>query len=421
MSQSQTSHGQASHDQTSQSHETIDYPLAYEGALDAPGEWERLRQQCPVAGVALPSGDHAKLLTRHQDVKGLLSDARFARPTAQDPAARIAPDGVGGSAVTGTSEQYTLPTTGEPHRQWRRQVSKWFTAKRMSALRPGMAATAEGLVDAMVAHGQPADLKAEFGFLLPVYVICDMLGVPADDHHRFSHWSDAMLSITRFTQEEIDRAHTEFVDYMSGHIAAKRAHPAEDLISMLIKDSDGEGTGLTDDELVATSMGLLVAGHETTANMIGKMVAMLLVDRRRWEELLEDPALVRTAVEEALRFDTNLGFGMRRFLTEDVEIDGETLPSGTTVICSQSAANRDASVFEDPDVMDLARSPNPHLIFGAGPHSCLGQALARTELQVALEVLLRKLPTLELAVPADDLDRVEGLLVGGLQRVPVRW
>ncbi|MFJ2173314.1 cytochrome P450 [Streptomyces sp. NPDC087851] len=406
----------------SQSEQTVRYPLPVEGPLEAPAAWDRLRRQCPVAGVELPSGDHATLLTRHGDVKALLSDPRFVRPTAADNAARLAPDGAGGSAVT-SDNALSLPTKGEPHQQWRRRVSKWFTAKRMAALRPGMTATADRLIDAMVERGHPADLKANVGFLLPVYVICDMLGVPATDRDRFSHWSDAMLSITRFSKEEIETAQTEFVQYMSEHIAAKRENPADDLLSMMIRESEeeGEGHGLSDSELVATGMGLLVAGHETTANMIGKMVAMLLADRGRWEQLLGDPALVRTAVEEALRFDTNLGFGLRRYISEDIEIGDETVPRGTTVICSMPAANRDADVFDDAEEMNLARTPNPHLIFGAGPHSCLGQALARTELQVVLEALLRKLPTLELAVPTEELERVEGLLVGGLRQVPVRW
>src|SRR5258708_15578205 len=139
-------------------------------------------------------------------------------------------------------------------------------------------------------------------------------------------------------------------------------------------------------------MGLLVAGHETTANAIGKMVAMLLADRRRWEQLLADRSLVRSAVEEALRFDANLGFGMPRYLDDDVEIAGTRLPRGTTVLCDMAAANRDEMAFDRADQMDLSRSPNAHLTFGAGPHSCLGQALARTELQTVLDVLLRRLP-----------------------------
>ncbi|MCG5217019.1 cytochrome P450 [Streptosporangium soli] len=400
--------------------QVLSYPLHYDTALEPPKEWEQLRGQCPVATIELPSGDRATLLTRHEHIKTLLADARFARPTAADNAARVAPAGSGGVAATGDSS-LAIPDKGEPHQRWRRLVGKYFTAKRMAALRPSMTATTERLIDEMVQQGAPADLKAGVGFPLPVYVICDMLGVPADDRHRFSRWSDMMLSVTRYSQEETHASMGEFVQYMSGHIATKRANQASDLIGMLIKESEGEGEGMSDAELLTTAMGLLVAGHETTANMIGKMVAMLLADRARWERLLADLSLVRAAVEESLRFDVNHGFGLRRFLTEDAEVGGQVLPAGTTVLCGMSAANRDESAFDQADQMDLGRAPNAHLAFGAGPHSCLGQALARTEMQVVLETLLRKLPTLELAVPAEDLQRMEGLLVGGLREVPVRW
>ncbi|MEU4053019.1 cytochrome P450 [Streptomyces olivaceus] len=404
--------------------QVVRLPLATDTALDAPAEWEELRARCPVAHASLPSGDTAVYLTRYEHVRSLLSDARFVRPTANDNAARVAPDGVGGAAATGSST--ALPDRGEPHRRWRRRVGKYFTAKRMAALRPGMTAMAEDLVDAMVEQGAPADLRAGLGFPLPVYVICDLLGVPAEDRDRFSHWSDTFLSVTRFSAEEIRDAQAEFVAYMAGHIAAKRAEPADDLLSALIQGTpdaeDAEDAeGLSDDELVATGMGLLVAGHDTTTNMIGKMVSMLLEDRSRWEQLLADPALVRTAVEESLRFDANLGFGLRRYISEDIEIDGEPVPAGSTVVCSMPAANRDERAFAGADDMDLSRLPNPHLTFGAGPHSCLGQALARTELQVVLETLLTRLPTLRLAVPAAELRKTEGLLVGGLREVPVAW
>ncbi len=178
---------------------------------------------------------------------------------------------------------------------------------------------------------------------------------------------------------------------------------------------------MSDRLLIATGIGLLIAGHETTANMITKMVAMLLSDRTLWEQLLANPSLVRTTVEEALRLDANAGIGMSRYITEDVEIAGTVLPRGTTAMCSMAAANRDEEAFERASEMDLGRSPNQHLAFGAGAHACLGQPLARTELQVVLEVLLRKLPSLELAVPVQDLRRVEGLVVGGLVELPVRW
>jgi cytochrome P450 len=230
-----------------------------------------------------------------------------------------------------------------------------------------------------------------------------------------------MLNLTRYTKAEINAAQAEFVEYMAAHVAAKRAGPREDLLSHLIRDSEADGGRLPEATLVATGQGLLIAGHETTANMIGKMVAMLLVDRSRWERLLEDQLLIRSTVEEALRFDANLGFAMPRYLNEDVTVGDTEIPRGSTLLCDMAAANRDESAFDGAGEMDLSRSPNPHLAFGSGPHSCLGQPLARTELQAVLEVLLRKLPSLELAVAAEDLRRVEGLAVGGLREVPVRW
>ncbi|MEV5717160.1 cytochrome P450 [Amycolatopsis mediterranei] len=391
------------------------FPFEAATALAPPAEWAEFREKCPVARVALASGDEAALITRYDDVKSVLSDPRFTRPTPSDNAARVADTESGG--VFNSEMATVLPQHGEAHLKWRRLLGKWFTAKRMNALRPGMAAMAEQLIDEMVAKGAPGDLKAGLAFPLPVWVICDMLGVPDTDRDRFAHWSDVMLSMTRYTQAEFDAAQAEFGRYMGAHIAAKRAEPGEDILSALI----AEGVGWSDAMLTATGIGLLIAGHETTANMIAKMTAMLLADRSRWEQLLADPSLVRTAVEEALRADANAGVGMQRYLTEEFEVGGTVLPAGTTAMCSMAAANRDEAAFENAAELDLTRSPNPHLAFGAGAHACLGQPLARTELQVVLEVLLRKLPSLELAVPADELRRVEGLAVGGLRELPVRW
>ncbi|MFC4508094.1 MULTISPECIES: cytochrome P450 [Streptomyces] len=398
--------------------QVLDYPLSRPAALEPPTEWAELQQQCPIARVKLPSGDEALLLTRYEDVKQVLSNPRFTRNLHADDAAQIT-DSEGGLFNNEMSD--AIPHDAEGHQRWRRMLTRWFTTKRMNALRPGIEAMAERLVDEMVKRGQPADLKADVGFPLPVGVICEMLGVPDSDRHRFSHWSDTMLNLTRYTGAEAKAAQEEFTEYMAVHIAAKRAEPGEDVLSALITASDSEDERMPDAALVATGQGLLVAGHETTSNMIGKIVAMLLIDRRRWEQLLADRSLTRSAVEEALRYDANLGFGMPRYIREEVEVACTMLPSGTTVMCDMSAANRDENAFAGAGDMNLTRSPNPHLAFGAGPHSCLGQALARTELQVVLDVLLRKLPTLDLAVPAEDLRRVEGLVVGGLTELPVRW
>ncbi|WP_067139248.1 cytochrome P450 [Microtetraspora malaysiensis] len=397
--------------------QVLHYPIPNDAALDPPAEWERLRSTCPVAHVTLPSGDRATLLTRYEDVKQVLADPRFTRQLTAPDAARLSAEG----GLFNNEMSQIIPDGGEEHQRWRRLVVKWFTARRMAAMRPAMTRIAEDLIDDMVKRGAPGDLRADFGFPLPVYVICDMLGVPAADRDRFSYWSDTLLNLTRYKKAETEAAQGEFFQYMSDHVTARRRQLGDDLLSELIAVGGPEDGGLTDLQILVTGMALLVAGHETTANMIGKMVSMLLADRDRWERLLADPSLIRTTVEESLRFDANSGFGLPRYLPEETEVSGTVLPRGTTVVCSMAAANRDESAFEAADQMDLSRSPNPHLAFGAGAHSCLGQALARTELQVVLEVLLRKLPTLELAVPVEELEPVEGLAVGGLRTVPVRW
>ncbi|WP_432888727.1 cytochrome P450 [Kribbella sp. CA-245084] len=398
-----------------ESDQIVDYPIPPVDAIEPPPEWERLRQECPVAQVRLPSGDQAALLTRYDDVRQVLSDPRF--PRTADGAARVSAGGTGAF----DRPRGGVPQSGDEHQRWRRMITKWFTAKRMAALRPSIEAMADQLVDEMVERGQPADLKANVGFPLPVWVICELLGVPASDRERFSYWSDTFLNLSRYTADDMAAAHGEFATYMRGHIEIKRADPGTDLLSDLITGTDSAGEQLSDEVLVTTGMGLLIAGHETTTNMIGKMMAMLLADRGRWEQLLADPGLVRTAVEETLRYDANAGFGMVRYVSEEVELPDGVLPAGTTAVCSMASANRDERIFEDAGEMDLTRSPNVHLAFGAGPHSCIGQSLARTELQVVLEVLLRRLPTLELAVPSAELPLVEGLLVGGLREVRVMW
>lgn len=395
--------------------DVLNYPIPNNRTLEPPAEWAELRGKCPVAHVNFPSGDAALLITRYEDVKGLLADTRFGRGTGQDAASVTEGEH---DPLNNSDMAMAIPQEGEGHLTWRRQLNKWFTAKQMARLRTRITEVADRLVDDMTAKGAPADLKGDLGFPLPVWVICEILGVPETDRDKFSYWSDTLLNMGRYGDDEIRAAQTEFYKYLAAHVAAKRANPGEDLLSELANDPEST---MSDATLIATGQGLLVAGHETTANMIGKMMAMLLADRTRWEALLADPKLVRSAVEESLRLDVNAGFGMIRYIDQEIAIAGETIAPGTTVVCSMAAANRDESAFQDAAEMDLARTPNPHLAFGAGLHSCLGQSLARTELQVVLEVLLRRLPTLELAVPEGELEKVEGLLVGGLVTVPVKW
>ena len=390
------------------------YPFCLRDALSPPPEWAELRANEPVTSVRLPSGDQALLLTRYDDVRRVLSDPRFTRHPYEADAVRVTENEAGG--VFG--EKLTEDAV---HQRWRRVISRAFTGKRVRALQPRIEEMAESLVTAMIECGAPVDLMPPLGFPLPAWVICDQLGVPDTDRDRFALWSDTMLSMTRYTQAEIDAAQAEFGEYFAAHIAAKRADPADDLISEFIRFTDEFDGQLSEAMLMGTSQGLLVAGYETTASMIGKMVAMLLADPQRWAQLRADPGLVCAAVEEVLRFDSNPGFGIPRHLSAEIEVAGRTLPAGTMVVCSIGAANRDNRTFADADHMDLRRAANPHLTFGIGSHSCVGQALARVELQAVLQVLLRKLPTLELAEPPAALAAREGLVVGSLERVLVRW
>lgn len=399
--------------------EPLSYPLTAPSALEPARRWAELRETCPVAQVRLPSGDTARLLTRYDDVRTALCDPRFSREgLARPDAASVS--AADAESVFDSPMARTLNAQG--HTRWRRMVGKWFTAKRMTALRPDVEAMAEQLVDAMVARGRPADLVAGLAFPLPVYVICRMLGVPESDRDRFTSWSDIFLTTTRHTAEETRDAQREFAAYMTHLVEGKRAEPGDDLLTLLMTGADGAGEPMEHDALVATGQALLLAGHETTAGFIALMVAHLLADRRRWERLLADPGLIRTTVEESLRYDPNgANFGMLRYAEEDTELPGGTVPAGTTVVCSMASANRDEHAWDDAHAMDLGRRPNPHLAFGVGPHSCLGQPLARTEMQGALAVLLRRLPTLDLAVDAAELRAHEGLLTAPLRELPVTW
>lgn len=202
--------------------EPVSYPIAAPVLLEPPREWAELREKCPVARVTLPSGDEAALLTRYEDVKLALSDPRLSREGLASPdAARVA----AGDSEGIFSSPMARTLNAEGHERWRRMVGKWFTAKRMTSLRPKMEEMADRLVDAMLDHGQPADLVPHLAFPLPVYVICTMLGVPESDQDKFKSWSDTFLNTTRYTRAETEAAHQEFGEYMAGLIAARRAEP----------------------------------------------------------------------------------------------------------------------------------------------------------------------------------------------------
>jgi cytochrome P450 len=256
-----------------------------------------------------------------------------------------------------------------------------------------------------------------------VQVICALVGAPSQDQDKFAHWSQVMLTLTRYSQEEVEGVYKEFGAYVSDLVDQARANPSDDMLSELTQITDSQDGRLSHEELIATVQALLLAGHETTSNMIAIMTAMLLADRERYAAVVADPGLIPGTVEEVLRLDSTLSvIGFPRVASEDVDLDGVTVDKGTTLIPCRPAANRDPRKFADPDRFDAGRdNAAQHLAFGAGPHFCLGQPLARMELQVVLGTLARRLPTLQLRDSPEDLRLRTGLIAGGLQDVWVTW
>jgi len=375
--------------------------------------YDALRANEPVRRVDSPDGP-VWMLFRHADVRAALADARLSKDW-----------------------RYTLPADrreGQPgaplpmmilldppeHTRLRKLVSRAFTVRRMEELRPRVAEIAERLLDELPAGGVGpgrVDLMPRYAFLLPVLVVCELLGVPAEDRDRFAAWSNVMVDES--TPDETTSAFGQLYGYLSELIGRKRAEPDGALISGLIEVAD-EGDRLAQDELVAMAMLLLIAGHETTVNLIGNAVLALLTHPDQRALLRERPDLLAGAVEEVLRWDSPVHSTPARFAAEDVEYSGVTIPVGSVVLLSLASANRDAERFDDAEQLRIDRDAGGHTAFGHGLHHCLGAQLARIEGQEAVGALLRRFPDLALDVPVEDLLHRRSTLVRGLRALPVR-
>jgi nocardicin N-oxygenase len=384
-------------------------PCPYEPAP----AFAELRPQCPVAKVGLPTGDVAWLVTRYADNQRLLSDGTFSRAAAAAPGApRARPIPL---------ETRSIMTMDPPdHTRLRRLVQRAFTGRRVSGMRPGIEATVGRLLDAMADAGPPADLVAGLAQPLPLAVIGELLGVPATDHADFGGWSEAYLSTSGRSPAEVAEASAHLREYLWKLVADKRREPSEDLLSDLAAARDDDR--LDDEELVTLGVTLLVAGFETVASHLAGFVVALLRHPEQWRSLCERPDLLRSAVEELLRYTPVAATGGTiRVSLADVELGGQEVLAGEAVLPALTSANRDPAVFSAPDELDLRRTPNPHLAFGYGLHRCLGAELARAQLQIALGALVTRFPGLRLAVPLEELTWPAGRMLRYPRPLPVAW
>ena len=389
------------------------YPFGPVEALDLDPAYATVRD-AGLVRVEMPYGGQTWLATRYEDVKLVLADQRFSRAeTFGRDVPRVMP---------GIEEDPSILSMDPPeHSRLRKLVAKAFTARHVERLRPRVQAIIDDLLDKMIADGSPADLADAFTWPLPIIVICELLGVPVADRDDFRRWTDMILSLDDSEMTEIAAARDNIQGYLARLIAQRRAQPTDDLLGQLVAARD-EGDRLTEQELIIFGVTLLVAGHETTANQTGNFVYLLLRQPKLWHQLVGDPELVTAAIEELSRYvPLGTSGGFARIATEDVEVGGRLVRKGESVVVQMGAANRDGAVFERPDEIDFARETNPHIAFGHGVHHCLGAPLARLEMQLALGTLVRRLPGLRLAVPADDVTWRADRLIRGVRALPVAW
>ncbi|MFY1691562.1 cytochrome P450 family protein [Plantactinospora sp. WMMB782] len=373
-----------------------------------------LRRESPVAEVTLPTGVTAWVVTRYEDAQRVLNDPRMGKTTS---AGGFTYRGMIPDDVARAVSRHMLALDPPDHTRLRRLVSGAFTARRVAALRPRIEELAEQLLDDVGDAGQ-VDLIDRFAFPLPIQVICELLGVPAEDQADFRAWTDAIVS-GPMNPAGLAPALTAIVGYIRTLLAAKREQPADDLLSALIAVHE-QGDRLTDDELVSMVYLFLIAGHETTVNLIGNGMLVLLAEPERWARVAAEPELLPGTIEEILRYEGPVQNASFRTAMEPVELGGRTIPAGARVLVALLAANRDPERFPEPDRLDLDRPATPNLAFGHGIHYCLGAPLARLEGQIAFGALARRFPGMRLAVPPEEIGWRPSLLLRGLSTLPVR-
>ncbi len=384
--------------------------------FDPTAELCEIRESAGVRMTKNAFGMDVYLVTRHDDVKAVLADhTRFSntRPPGFG--------GVGGAlseADQARAQAGNLLANDPPeHHRLRRMLTPEFTLRRINRLEPRVMAIVDEHLDAMAEAGPPTDLVAGFALPIPSLVICELLGVPYADREDFQRRSARQLDLSLSIPERLGLAR-QGREYMHSLVSRARRTPGDDILGMLVRE---HGDELTDDELVGIAGLLLLAGHETTSNMLGLGVLALLRHPEQLAAVRDDPAAVGPAVEELLRWLSIVHSGIPRITTTDVEVAGVAIPKGQLVFVSLPSANRDPALVEAPETLDIGRGTAGHLAFGHGVHHCLGAPLARMEMRIAFPALLRRFPTLTLAEPFEDVEFRSFHFIYGLRSLQVGW
>lgn len=379
-----------------------------------------LRRSQPVYRTALPDKTPVWLITRYEDVAALLRDERFVknRRTAMTPEQLRKMPWV--PPMFRPLERNMLDLDPPDHTRLRALVHKAFTPSLMGQMRDRIQSLADELLES-VAHKGQMDLINDYALPLPMTIITEILGVPSRDRHKFHQWSQAVVSLTspKPTVRVIPSVWM-FIRYLRRFFRMRRRDTRDDLASALIQAEEA-GDKLSEDELLAMVFLLLIAGHETTVNLIGTGMLALLEHPDQMEKLRGNPAMIKTAVEELLRYSSPVFMSTERYAREDWNIQGVTIPRGGMTLGVIGSANRDEKVFENPDALDITREPNKHFSFGQGIHFCVGAPLARLEAQIAINTLLRRMPELHLSVATDSLRWRPSMILRGLEKLPAAF
>jgi cytochrome P450 len=402
--------------------ETRTYPIFEQASRANPqAVYEQMRQYDPIYPAVGPvSGNTFWFFTNYEDVVAVLKDQRFVKDVRKNLPKEHARRYYGdddGTSIWEAINRHMLNLDAPDHTRLRAIVHKAFTPKRVRDLEPRIEAIAAELLDNMAERNE-GNLIEDFAYPLPITVIAEMLGVHAEKRDKFREWTHVLLFGA--SEQAGLAAVMEFVQYVNELIEERRKHDTGDILSALVQAEEG-GDTLDHMELLSMVFLLLVAGHETTVNLIANGTLALMQHPDQLEKLKHSPALIRTAVEEMLRWNGPVETPTWRFASQDIVVNGVTIPTGDVVLPSLLAANRDPRVFENPNTFDITRDPNPHVAFGHGVHYCVGAPLARLEGTIAINALLVRFPNIRLNTTVDKLQWNESLLIHGMKSLPIAY